>query len=158
MPIMDQVLNEVAALLNKEYKIKPILYASYNLEKVLVKSFQAHDIDLFIPKELLNKKNQLISLFVKNGFQYVEAEVLTFSKQGTEIELADKEKWFSICELDVNGVTLISNPLCQYWMLNAENLLRLYKHLSISLNRPLVKLQKDYIKIKALESYLKINR
>jgi len=157
-PNMDLVLNEAAVVLNKEFKVKPILYASFALEKVLGKSFDAHDIDLFIPRVLFRQKNELIAEFKKNGFEYIETEVLTFKKHEIEIEFADKEKWFPICGLRENGIHLVSSSEGQYWMLDADNLLHLYKYLSTLSNRLEDKRKKDLLKIKGLEDYLAINR
>jgi len=157
-PNMDFVLNEAAMILNKEFQTKPILYASFALEKVLGKGFDAHDIDLFIPRDLLKKKNELISAFKKSGFDYIETEVLTFKKHEIEVEFADKEKWFPICGLKENGIHLRSSSQGQYFMLDADNLLHLYKHLSTLTNRSEDKRKKDLSKIKGLEDYLSVNR
>jgi len=157
-PNMDLVLNEAATILNKEFKVKPILYASYALEKVLGKSFDAHDIDLFLPRSILQQKNELIAEFKKNGFEYIETEVLTFKKHEIEIEFADKERWFPICGLKEKGIHLISSSQGQFFMLDADNLLHLYKYLSTLSNRSDDKRKKDLVKIKSLEDYLALKR
>lgn len=154
MKNMNQVLNEAVSILNSQFKIKPILYASFGLEKILEKSFNAHDIDLFIPRDLFNRKNELISCFTKNGFRYLQTEVLTFSKHEIEVEFADKETWFPVCGLKEDGIISVSNTKGQYGMLDASNLLRLYKHLSTLSNRSETKRKNDALKIKALEEYL----
>lgn len=155
--IMDGILNEAAAILNNEFQTTPILFASYGLEKITGISFDAHDVDILVPKNLLDNKGSLITSFKKHGFRHIEAEVLTFVKNEIEVELAEKEKWFRICGLNELGLKYVGNVKFKYRMLDADNLLRLYRFLSIDSKRLESKRKKDLVKILVLENFLSIN-
>ncbi|MCX5774808.1 MAG: hypothetical protein NTV44_00275 [Firmicutes bacterium] len=157
-PVMDGILNETAAILNHEFQITPILFASYGLEKITGISFDAHDVDIFVPKKLLINKQPLIASFKKNGFRYIEAEVMTFVKNEIEVELSEKEKWFRYCDLQETGMKQVETPKFKYQILDADNLLRLYRFLSLDSRRQESKRKKDRIKILVLEKFLSINR
>ena len=104
---MKKTLFEVTQILNEKFQVIPLLYGSFALEEVLDKDYQAHDIDLLIPVEVLKNKIELIEAFVMNGFTYFNQEVLTFEKNGIEIEISNLEKWIKNSNWNIEENTLI---------------------------------------------------
>ncbi len=97
---MENILQETVAILNEILGIKPILFASFATEKVLGRSYQAHDIDLLVRVPTKTQKEALIKEFAEHGFTYLDQYVSTFSKDGIDVELSDRDLWFKQCGFD----------------------------------------------------------
>lgn len=151
---MKKTLIEVAQILNEKFQVIPLLYGSFALEEVLDKDYQAHDIDLLIPKEVLKNKIELIEAFVMNGFTYFNQEVLTFEKNGIEIEISNLEEWIKNSNWDIEENTLIHQDKIQYQLLSARNLEKLYQFLISDKRRSKEKKQKDQEKLNDLKKFL----
>ena len=151
---MKKTLIEVTQILNEKFQVIPLLYGSFALEEVLDKDYQAHDIDLLIPVEVLKNKIELIEAFVMNGFTYFNQEVLTFEKNGIEIEISNLEKWIKNSNWNIEENTLIHLDHIQYQLLSAKNLERLYQFLMSDKRRSKEKKQKDQEKLNDLKKFL----
>ena len=151
---MKKTLIEVAQILNEKFQVISLLYGSFALEEVLDKDYQAHDIDLLIPKEVLKNKIELIEAFVMNGFTYFNQEVLTFEKNGIEIEISNLEEWIKNSNWDIEENTLIHQDKIQYQLLSARNLEKLYQFLISDKRRSKEKKQKDQEKLNDLKKFL----
>jgi len=151
---VKKTLIEVAQILNEKFQVIPLLYGSFALEEVLDKDYQAHDIDLLIPKEVLKNKIELIEAFVMNGFTYFNQEVLTFEKNGIEIEISNLEEWIKNSNWDIEENTLIHQDKIQYQLLSARNLEKLYQFLISDKRRSKEKKQKDQEKLNDLKKFL----
>jgi len=153
---LEKILLETAKLLNDSFHCIPILYASFAMEKVVGRSVDAHDIDLLLDHERLNNPAALSLAFKRAGFMHLHENPLTFQKAGIDVELADREKWFGLCGFSAKGLLLREESGCQYFVLDADNLLKLYRYLLTDPLRPLLKKQRDQIKIQILEQWLAI--
>jgi len=151
---VKKTLIEATQILNEKFQVIPLLYGSFALEEVLDKDYQAHDIDLLIPKEVLKNKIELIEAFVMNGFTYFNQEVLTFEKNGIEIEISNLEEWIKNSNWDIEENTLIDQDHIQYQLLSAKNLERLYQFLISDKRRSKEKKQKDQEKLNDLKKFL----
>lgn len=151
---MKKTLIEVTQILNEKFQVIPLLYGSFALEEVLDKDYQAHDIDLLIPVEVLKNKIELIEAFVMNGFTYFNQEVLTFEKNGIEIEISNLEEWTKNSNWIIEENTLIHQDNIQYQLLSAKNLERLYQFLMSDKRRSKEKKQKDQEKLNDLKKFL----
>ena len=151
---MKKTLIEVTQILNEKFQVIPLLYGSFALEEALDKDYQAHDIDLLIPKEVLNNKIELIEAFVMNGFTYFNQEVLTFEKNGIEIEISNLEEWIKNSNWNIEENTMIHQDNIQYQLLSARNLEKLYKFLISDKRRSKEKKQKDQEKLNDLKKFL----
>lgn len=147
---MEAILEETIAILNEILGIKPVLYASFAVEKVLGQSYQAHDIDLLIPTLTPEKKHALIQEFGEHGFTYLDQYEATFSKDGIDVELGNRAFWFQLCGFDSQGVYEISGPTFRYDLLSASNLLKLYTYLLNNPKRDPNKRPKDHVKVRDL--------
>ncbi|PKK99227.1 MAG: hypothetical protein CVV57_03420 [Tenericutes bacterium HGW-Tenericutes-2] len=151
---MKKTLMEVTKILNEKFQVIPLLYGSFALEEILKKDYQAHDIDLLIPIEVLKNKIDLIEAFVMNGFTYFNQEVLTFEKNGIEIEISNLEEWIKNSNWDIEENTLIHQDKIQYELLSAKNLEKLYQFLISDKRRSKEKKQKDQEKLNDLKKFL----
>lgn len=145
---MEAILQETVAILNEILSVKPILYASFAVEKVLGQSYQAHDIDLLIPKITPKQKKALKREFAEHGFSYLDQYEATFSRGGIDVELGNRELWFHLCEFDPKGLYEISGATYVYDLLSASNLLKLYTFLISNPQRDPKKVPKDHVKVK----------
>ncbi|MBU1142203.1 MAG: hypothetical protein KKH92_01005 [Firmicutes bacterium] len=152
--IMDSILIEVSAILNQRFDTIPLLYGSYALQKVLDKDYQARDIDLLIDENILKNKIELISAFVMKGFAYIHQEVLTFEKNGIEIEISNLEKWIENSSFEIEENELIQESGSKFYLLSANNLKRLYQFLLSDKRRSNEKKQKDQEKLNDLRMFL----
>jgi len=152
--IMDSILIEVSAILNQRFDTIPLLYGSYALQKVLDKDYQARDIDLLIDENILKNKIELISAFVMKGFTYIHQEVLTFEKNGIEIEISNLEKWIENSSFEIEENELIQESGSKFYLLSANNLKRLYQFLLSDKRRSNEKKQKDQEKLNDLRMFL----
>ena len=151
---MKKTLFEVTQILNEKFQVIPLLYGSFALEEVLKKDYHARDIDLLIPIEVLKNKIELIEAFVMKGFTYFNQEVLTFEKNGIEIEISNLEEWTKNSNWIIEENTLIHQDNIQYQLLSAKNLERLYQFLMSDKRRSKEKKQKDQEKLNDLKKFL----
>ncbi len=151
---MEAILQETMAILNEILGVKPVLYASFAVEKVLGTSFQAHDIDVLIPTPTPEQKQALIKEFAEHGFAYLDQYVATFSKNGIDVELGDRDFWFNLCSFDPQGLYEISGLTFRYDLLSASNLLKLYTFLVNNPKREPKKVPKDLVKVQCLRDAL----
>jgi hypothetical protein len=147
---MENILQETVAILNEILGIKPILFASFATEKVMGRSYHAHDIDLLIPVPTTTQKEALIQEFAEHGFSYLDQYVGTFTKDGIDVELSDRDVWFKFCGFETKSLYEISGATFSYDLMGAENLLRLYRFLLTYPKRDPKKFPKDRIKINDL--------
>ncbi len=151
---MENILQETVAILNEILGIKPILFASFATEKVMGKSYQAHDIDLLIPVPTKEQKEALIKEFAEHGFTYLDQYVGTFTKDGIDVELSNHDMWFHFCGFDNQSLYEITGPTFAYELMGASNLIKLYRFLLTYPHRDPKKFPKDRIKIKDLSDAL----
>ncbi len=151
---MEEILQETVAILNEILGVKPILYASFAVEKVLGRSFNAHDIDILVPSITPEQKDALIKEFAEHGFSYLDQYTGTFTKNGIDVELSDRDHWFKVCGFDPQGTYEISGLTFRYDLLSASNLLKLYNYLTSHFKRDPKKLGKDQVKIQSLQDAL----
>jgi len=151
---MKNTLIEVSKILNEEFHVVPLLYGSLALQEVLDKNYNAHDIDLLISKEVLKNKIDLIQAFVMHGFTYFNQEVLTFEKNGIEIEISNLEQWIKNSNWDIEENILINQDHVKYQQLSARNLEKLYQFLIKDKRRSKEKKQKDQEKLNDLKKFL----
>jgi len=151
---MEEILQETVAILNEILGVKPVLYASFAVEKVLGRSFQAHDIDLLVPSFTPEQKKALIQEFAEHGFTYLDQYSATFTKNGIDVELSNHDYWFKVCSFDPDGLYEISGLTFRYDLLSASNLLKLYTYLVSNFKRDPKKLGKDKLKIQSLKDAL----
>jgi len=151
---MKQLLLEISKLLHEKFQVVPLLYGSFALQEVLDKDYQAHDIDILIPSEVLKNRINLIQAFVMNGFTYFNKEVLTFEKNGIEIEISNLEQWTKNSNWDMNENIMISQDDISYQLLSAHNLEKLYQYLLNDKRRSKNKKRKDQEKLSDLKKFL----
>ncbi|MDO9629561.1 MAG: hypothetical protein Q7I99_06645 [Acholeplasmataceae bacterium] len=151
---MKNTLIEVSSILNQEFLVIPLLYGSFALQEVLGKDYQAKDIDLLISNDVLRNKIDLIQAFVMKGFTYINKEVLTFEKNGIEIEISNLEQWIKNSNWNMNENILVSQKEVRYHLLSAKNLERLYLYLTNDKRRSKEKKQKDQEKLSDLKMFL----
>ncbi len=151
---MEEILQETVAILNEILGVKPVLYASFAVEKVLGRSFQAHDIDILVPPVTPQQKKALIQEFEEHGFSYLDQYVATFTKNGIDVELGDRDHWFKVCAFDPEGLYEISGLTFRYDLLSASNLLKLYTYLGTHFKRDPKKIGKDQLKVQSLKDAL----
>jgi hypothetical protein len=151
---MKNILMEVTEILNNQFKTIPLLYGSYALQLVLNKDYQARDLDLLIEHKILKNKIELISAFVIKGFTYIYGEVLTFEKNGIEIEISNLEVWIDHAGFKMEENILVQENDSKYFLPSASNLEKLYQFLKNDKRRSTEKKQKDIAKLNDLKTFL----
>jgi len=145
---MLNVLEQTAAIIHQKTGIKPILYASFALELLLLDDFDAFDIDLLMPVE----KNPLILDSLKEAFYQVnQTEIITASKDSILIEFASLSKWKKDCHFDLSTTIAKEN----YQVLSLSDLKKLYRFLLLDSNRSQEKKKKDLEKLEYINKYFK---
>ncbi len=78
-----------AQLLFDEYNIKPLLYGSLGLEVLLEYDLRSDDIDILVPKCLLEEKWEQFKAFLEeNGYALIDLHEHTFVKGGVKYSYA----------------------------------------------------------------------
>lgn len=151
---MKHILLEVSKILNQHFNVVPLLYGSYALQEVLNHDYQARDIDLLIEDQVLKNKVELIQVFVLEGFTYYNKKVLTFEKDGIEIEISNLEDWIKNASINMEENILTQENESKYYLLSANNLKRLYQFLLTDKRRSNEKKLKDQAKLNDLKVFL----
>lgn len=149
---MTEILKEIVSVFER-FSCMPILYGSFAGEVVLGRSLSAHDIDLLIPTEVLNRKNEWDRAIREAGFHALSRTVPTYEKTGIEVELAEWEKWVMRCGWEEHGTFRPEGFPCL--VLNADSLLRLYRYLESDPERAEEKRRKDAAKRFLFQEFLR---
>jgi hypothetical protein len=151
---MKHILLEVSRILNQHFNTTPLLYGSYALQEALNKDYQARDIDLLIENQVLKNRVELIKVFVLEGFTYYHTKVLTFEKDGIEIEISNLEEWIKNANFIMQENFLVQENESKYSLLSASNLERLYQFLLTDQRRSNEKKLRDQAKLNDLKVFL----
>lgn len=155
---MDKCLRDTVKILNRSFQCIPVLFASFAVEKLLSQNVDAHDIDLLVEHRILERKPDITRAFEEAGFRFLHDDPLAFGKDGIEVELADRERWFRLCGFSPEGLLFREGNDFRYLLLNAENLSKLYHFLIHDPLRSETKKRKDEAKIILLEKFMENDR
>lgn len=147
-----QLWREIVFICTTELDVIPTLYASNAVVQATGYAHPIHDIDFLLPERTLSNQSLVIDCFSKHGFVYQSADVMTFVKDGIEVEIGAYEYWAERCHFDAQFDVTITD-LFPYRRLAIINLIALYRYLQTT-NRSMIKKQADLGKLIALETAL----
>lgn len=150
--LLTKLWREIVAFCVSDLGVTPTLYASNAVVLATAMQHPINDIDFLLPANTLSLKDKVISVFKSHGFQYMEAKVLTFVKEGIEIEIGAYEYWQTTCRFPDNYDVLIEDKV-PYYRLSIRNLIALYSYLQTT-DRITIKKQADLRKLDALNDAL----
>lgn len=145
----------VAKRLNIDFRIKPLLYGSLGLERVTKIYLNPKDIDILIPQQLIEDRwEDLKSLMNELGYVLVDLREHQFSNHDVNIAFAKIEELKEFAGIEVDDIQSIIENETEYKLLNLNQYLLVYRKSSIDGYRKVKKNNKDYEKIKLIESII----
>lgn len=119
----------IAKLLNDSFEIKPVLFGSLGLGKILNMNFDPQDIDLLIPKEFIeNRWNELKQIIENIGYSLVDLHEHEFSNSKYRIAFAEIEGLKNDLHIELNNIEIIHDSGIYYKILNIQQFLLAYEY------------------------------
>ncbi len=150
--IRFELFRRNAQLIFSEFEAKPLLYGSLGLELLLEQDLNSDDIDILIPKVLLNEKWEIFKKFLEaDGYTLVDLHEHTFVKDNVSYSYASLEgldDFAGIHSFEDNGCFL-TLTLCDY--------LKVYERSQKDGYRQNHKHKNDTEKIVIIKEHLNIN-
>lgn len=145
----------VANRLNKDLKIKPLLYGSLGLERVTNIQLNPEDIDMLVPQEFIEDRwEDLKSLMTELGYVLEDLREHQFSNQDVKVAFAKLEELKDFAGIEVDDLQSIKENETEYRLLNLNQYLHVYRKSSIDGYRNVKKNNKDQEKIRLIESII----
>jgi Ca2+/Na+ antiporter len=142
---------EVAERLNSE-GIIPLLFGSLGLSRIIGDFKKVGDIDIFLKKDVLNKKRDVINKALKEkGFELISKEKYEFEKEGVIISLGDIESLD--IPINLRKIKISKEEGVKFYELSAENYLAFYQLMLKKRDRK-KKRKEDRRKIELIEEYI----
>lgn len=149
----------VAARINEELQVSPLLFGSLGLEQRLHVSLNSDDIDVLLPERFLNGDWQQMITIMKNlGYMLQDEEEHEFVKGELRIAFASIENLEPFAGVDIKGIPLIRENGTSYYLLDLPDYLRVYEASSKDGYRKNVKNKQDQEKINLILKALRMDR
>ena len=117
----------IAALLNEQLQIVPLLFGSLGLEQRLHADLHADDIDVLIPEVFLNEKwNRLVSVMNAQGYVLYDLHEHAFEKAGLSVAFASIESLTPFAGVDVAKIPMLEEAGVRYYLLDLQDYLKVY--------------------------------
>ncbi|MBU1202648.1 hypothetical protein KKH39_01220 [Patescibacteria group bacterium] len=121
---------QITKRLNKELLVNPILFGSLGLSLLLVQEIKVNDIDILIPKKLLeNKWQQIIKIMEDFGFYLNNENEHQFLKDEYEVAFAQEDDLAKFIGDGVRDFKLVKQAGVNYRALSLEQYLLTYQTL-----------------------------
>lgn len=147
---------KVAAYLNDDLEIIPLLYGSLGLQMVSGFDFHPDDIDILIPLEFLKEKWDMFRKSIeKAGYVLVDLHEHEFIKDDTKIAFSFIEDLGNFAMIDYEDLEIIDDKGIRYKRLSLEDYLKVYLKSSTDSYRRNKNNDKDLVKIQVLKQLLK---
>lgn len=121
---------ENAKLLNKEYRIIPLLYGSVGLEEVASYHLNSDDIDILIPEEYLSgtKWKEFVAFLESLGYTLTDEHEHTFTKDEIKYAYASIENLKSFADIDPKDISIYEKNHTRYKLLSLTQYLKVYEN------------------------------
>ena len=149
---MKQAFFENAKLLNRKFKIVPLMYGSLGLEYITGENLHADDIDILIPKIFINAQwEEFVKELEKEGYVLIDEHEHTFEKDGIYYSYAQFEELEQFAGISAAEIEMVCKNDVRFWVLSLEQYLKVYQASAKDGYRIQVREKKDYEKIKFIE-------
>lgn len=146
---------KLARLLNERFGITPLLYGSLGLEYLTKKKLLAEDIDILVPESFIGDGwEEFKSFLSKHGYTLVCEREHTFQKDEVEYSFAKIEELETFAEIRMSDIKKLERSGAEFYLLNLEQYLRVYKASSKDGYRVNVREKKDTEKIAFIKECL----
>ena len=117
----------IAALLNEQLQIVPLLFGSLGLEQRLHTDLNADDIDVLIPEVFLNEEwDRLVSVMNEQGYVLYDLHEHAFEKAGLSVAFASIESLAPFAGVDVGKIPMVEETGVRYYLLDLQDYLKVY--------------------------------
>lgn len=149
---------EVAEELNKNFKIKPLIWGSLGLSLVIGEFKKVEDIDVLLPDIYIkNKWGDLKRLMEGLKFKLIDEKEHEFGKNKIKIAFAGYSDLFY--KIPTSSLKVYSYAGSEFRNLSAEQYLKQYKEIvKIPYRTKTWKVKEDIKKIKLIEDFFKNGR
>ena len=118
---------QIAALLNEQLQIVPLLFGSLGLEQRLQIDLNADDIDVLIPEVFLNEEwDRLVSVMNEQGYVLYDRHEHAFEKAGLSVAFASIESLAPFAGVDVGKIPVVEEAGVRYYLLDLQDYLKVY--------------------------------
>lgn len=146
---------ENTKLLNKHFKITPLLYGSLGLEYVTDAGLSVDDIDILIPEyHLLDGWNKFCRYLETLGYVLTDEHEHTFLKCGISFSYAKIEELQPFAGISLDDIETVSRGEISFKILSPEQYLSVYKASSKDGYRLNVKEKRDNEKIELINRFI----
>ena len=117
----------IAAVLNEQLQIVPLLFGSLGLEQRLHADLNADDIDVLLPEAFLNEKwEHLVSVMNEQGYVLYDLHEHAFEKAGLSVAFASIESLTPFAGVDVGKISVVEETGVRYYLLDLQDYLKVY--------------------------------
>ena len=117
----------IAAVLNEQLQIVPLLFGSLGLEQRLHADLHADDIDVLIPEAFLNEKwDRLVAVMNEQGYALYDLHEHAFEKAGLSVAFASIESLTPFAGVDVAKIPVVEEAGVRYYLLDLQDYLKVY--------------------------------
>lgn len=149
----------ICTALNEELQITPVLYGSLGLGKAIQRDFSPQDIDILVPLVFLKEKwNALQNVVGQLGYSLVNLREREFQNGEIQIGFSFAEDLKDYAEIDYRNLKGAEDGGAEYFMLSAEDYLKVYTKSSQDGYRRTKNDQKDLEKLKFLKKLIEAER
>ncbi len=120
---------ENANLLNREYKMIPLLYGSVGLAEAASYYLNSDDIDILIPEEYLSEENwpKFVEFLASHGYVLTDEHEHLFVKDDIKYAYASIEALKDFAGIDPRDIAIYENSVARYKLLSLEQYLKVYE-------------------------------
>lgn len=151
---------KITKLINK-IGATPLLYGSVGLAKSTGLNFTFDDIDMLIEESFVSENWDAFKNHVEDNSNYklIDLKEHTFSNGDFKIAFAKIEGMKDFAGIEVKDMLRLSEKGAEFYELRPAQFLKIYKASSINEYRKKIqKNDKDLLKVKILEKYIKENK
>ena len=120
---------QVAGLLNRRYKITPVLYGSLGLQKCIGGDFEINDIDILVPQKYLKELwPDLQKLMIELGYCLSNEHEHEFSKDGETVAFGRIKGLDNEAKVDSSKLKVESEDGARFMVLQSEDYRKAYEY------------------------------
>ena len=145
----------IAAGLNTELGVTPLLFGSLGLERRLNADLQADDIDVLLPELFLRERWAELTAFMERaGYRLYDPHEHAFERAGVSAAFASLENLRPFAGIDITAIPALCDGGARYLLLTLEDYLRVYTASAQDGYRKRVKHKQDELKIALIQRAL----